>query len=158
MSAKTIDASHLRRRSLVTLILIYAQMILGAQIRHFGTSLLIHAVMAAAVWGHAALLVWRVERNRHDLRPLVPSARAMGVFVTLQIALGVFAWLMLRPFDGIPREVSAVQALVRVGHQGIGALLLASAVILTMRAYLRLASPQVDVSRQSVARTLEAVA
>jgi cytochrome c oxidase assembly protein subunit 15 len=46
---------------------------------------------------------------------------------------------MLRPFDGIPRAVTGPQALVRTGHLANGALLLASAVVLTLRSFRHLA-------------------
>jgi cytochrome c oxidase assembly protein subunit 15 len=133
------DPDHLRRRALVTLILIYAQIVAGALLRHFGAGLVIHAVMAAAVWGHAALLVWRVERSKTLIPELVPSGRAMALLVTAQVALGVVAWWMLRPIDGIPRPVSTPQAWVRTGHLANGALLLASAVVLTLRSFRTLA-------------------
>src|SRR5436305_1617 len=58
------DPGHLRRRSLVTLALIYGQIVAGAWIRHFGAGLVAHVVLAVAVWGHAAALVWRIERRR----------------------------------------------------------------------------------------------
>jgi cytochrome c oxidase assembly protein subunit 15 len=58
----------------------------------------------------------------------------MALAVTIQVLLGIGSWWMLRPFDGIPRTVSIVQAMVRTGHQANGALLLASSVVLTMRA------------------------
>jgi cytochrome c oxidase assembly protein subunit 15 len=151
------DPSHIRRRSLITLILIYAQMVVGAQLRHFGSGLIVHALMAAAVWGHAVLLTWRIERNKQALAGLVPSGRAMAVFVSMQVVLGIVAWLMLRPFDGVAREVSAAQALIRVGHQGVAALLLASSVVMTMRAFIRLESPHAPPAPKPVARTLEAV-
>ncbi len=136
------DTQHLRRRSLVTLFLIFLQIIAGAYVRHFGSvsAVLVHAVLATAVWGHVAWLAWRIERHRDSLPALIPSARAMALAATLQIVLGVAAWWVLRPFDGIPREVSLGQALLRVGHQGVGALLLAASVVLTLRAFRQLRS------------------
>ncbi|SIO21891.1 cytochrome c oxidase assembly protein subunit 15 [Singulisphaera sp. GP187] len=138
----TVDSSHLRRRSAVTLFLVAAQIAVGAWLRHFpwmaSASLLTHALLGFAVWGHAAMLAWRVERNRGALPELVPSARAMALVVMLQVVLGVASWWMLRPFDGIPRTVTILQAMVRTGHQANGALLLATSVVLTFRAYRHL--------------------
>lgn len=127
------DPDHLRRRSWATLVLIAGQIVAGALLRHFGVGLTVHALLAVAVWGHAALLAWRVERSKALVPELVPSARAMALTVSLQVALGVVAWWMLRPFDGIPREVTTPQALIRTGHLANGALLLAAGVILTLR-------------------------
>jgi heme a synthase len=155
------DPDHLRRRSLVTLVLIYGQIVAGALLRHFGAGLIVHAVLAVAVWGHVIALIGRIERSRTLVPELVPSSRAMALTVCVQVAFGVVAWWMLRPFDGIPREVTPAQALIRTGHQANGALLLATAVVLTMRAFRNLtpvsqgASPSLP---SSTLRDLEAIA
>ena len=82
---------------------------LGTLLRHFNWGLIVHATMAAAVWGHAAMLFLRVERRKKTFADLVPAARAMAVAVTLQIALGIAAWWLLRPFDGFPKPVTLVK-------------------------------------------------
>jgi len=134
------DVGHLRRRALGTLILVAAQIVAGAWIRHFPSmhALWTHALVALAVWSHGALLAWRIERQRNELRALVPSARALALAVSLQVVLGIAAWWMLRPFDGIPRTVTILQAMVRTGHQANGALLLGAVVVLTLRAFRHL--------------------
>ncbi len=78
-------------------------------------------MLGLAVWGHAAMLAWRVERSRGEVPELVPSARRWRLVVMLQVVLGVASWWMLRPFDGIPRTVTIIQAMVRTGHQANGA-------------------------------------
>lgn len=135
-----VDTLHLRRRSAVVVAVLYAQIVLGAWLRHYGTvaALAIHAVMALAVWSHAAVLAVRVERHRAEVPALVPAARAMALAVTLQVVLGVIAWWLLLPFDRMPRPVSLWQAMVRTGHQTNGALLLASTVVLALRAFRHL--------------------
>ena len=135
-----LDPARLRQRSALTLGLAYFQVVLGAWLRHYGTfaALLAHAVFAAAVWGHAALLAVRVERCRRAVLPLVPAARALALVVTLQVALGIGAWWLLRPFDGTARPVTLFQAMIRTGHQTNGALLLAALVVLTLRSYRHL--------------------
>ncbi len=139
--AITSDPDHLRRRSLVTLAMIYAQMVLGATLRHFGANLVLHAVMAAAVFGHAAWLWWRVEKSRGMAPWLVAPSRWMALSLVLQIALGIGAWWLLRPFDGIPRYVTRIQAIFRSGHVVNGALLFGSCMVVTLRAFRHLRSP-----------------
>lgn len=150
------DPGHLRRRAATTLALVAAQIVAGAWLRHFGSTaaLLAHSLLAAAVWGHAALLCWRVEKSRTGARALLASARALGLLVTMQMVLGTAAWWLLRPFDGTPRMVSTAQALVRTAHQANGALILGAAVVLTMRAMRHLAGPE----RTSLAYDWEAAA
>ncbi len=67
----------------------------------------------------------------------------MAVCMVAQIVLGIAAYILLRPFDGVAREVHSIQALVRVSHQGVGALLLGASLIYMMRAFRRLRSPGV---------------
>jgi cytochrome c oxidase assembly protein subunit 15 len=139
--ARLADDQQIRRRAAVTLALVSAQVVAGAWLRHFGasTALVIHTLLAMAVWGHAALLSWRIERSKAELPALLPSARALGLLVTVQVALGVAAWWLLRPFDGIPRTVTNAQALVRTGHQANGALIVSATVVLCLRAFRHLA-------------------
>jgi cytochrome c oxidase assembly protein subunit 15 len=136
------DRAHLRRRSGVMLALVYGQIVVGAWLRHYGTplALALHVLLAAAVWGHAAALAWRVERQKLEVPALVASARALGVLATVQMVLGGGAWWLLRPFDGMPRFVTTAQALVRTAHQANGALVLAAVVVLFLRAIQHLES------------------
>ncbi len=135
--ARRADQEGLRRRPLVILLLVMAQLGLGSWLRHYGTwaALLCHVAMALAVWAHALLWAARVEGRRAELLVLVPSARALAVLTTLQFALGVGSFLFLLPFDGTPRPISFYQALVRTGHQTTGALVLAAAVVAGLRAF-----------------------
>ena len=63
----------------------------------------------------------------------------MAALLVLQIALGIGAWWLLRPYDGIARAVTLPAALIRTGHQANAGLLLASAVVLAIRAFGQLA-------------------
>lgn len=137
----SIDPDHLRRRSLVTLLLVYAQIVVGATLRHFGANLVFHMVVAGAVWGHVAWLTWRIERIKASVPSLLGPSRWMALAVTLQVILGIAAWWVLRPFDGIPRYVDRVQAIFRSGHVVNGAMLLAAILVVTLRAFRHLASP-----------------
>lgn len=154
------DPDHLRRRSLVTLLLIYAQIVVGATLRHFGANLVFHAVIAGAVWGHVAWLVWRIERIKASVPSLLGPTRWMALAVSLQIVLGIGAWWVLRPFDGIPRYVTRVQAIFRSGHVVNGAMLLAASLVVTLRAFRHFASPAPtpSMNRRIAALAREAVA
>ena len=136
------DPSRLRTSAAVLLGLVYLQVVVGAWFRHFGTTsaLWAHVALAAAVGGHAAGLFARIARRRSEVARLWPPALALGACVSLQVALGVAAlWLML-PLGGNPRTPTLWQAMFRTAHQTNGALLLASTVVLTLRAF-RLLTP-----------------
>lgn len=152
-----------RRMAASALSLIVAQIMAGAWVRHYGTqtSLLVHTIAAMLVFGHVGMVASRYGRAGSGLRELTPSARALGLALLLQVALGIAAWWMLRPFDGVARHVTMFQALIRTGHQANAALLLAAAVVLTMRGFGQLARPSNDdgtTGPTRPARELEAVA
>lgn len=153
-----------RRGAIAALALVGVQEVLGAWLRHQPSrlGLMVHATAALLVLGHVGMIAVRYGRARSPLTELVPAARALGLLLVLQVALGVGAWWMLRPFDGIPRAVSMFQALIRTGHQANAALLVAAAVVLVMRAYGQVVpgagSGPDDTPGRSPARELEAVA
>ncbi len=163
------DPSRLRWLSIWTVALIYAQIVAGAYTRHFltTTGLLIHAFLALAVLAHAVMLTVRVFRHRDAIPELVPSARALFVLAAVQVVLGVGNWWTHPPFDGLarPADLSRLQALIRLGHQGLGALLLAAAVVLALRSFRlltpaprRVESPESSPMPVPARRDLEAVA
>lgn len=161
------DTSGLRRRAAATLGLVSLQVVIGAWFRHFGTgpALWTHIAVATAVWTHAGALSLRVARLRREVPTLWPSARALAIVVTLQVALGVAALWLMSPLGGNPRTPTLWQAMLRTAHQTNGALLLAASVVLTLRTFRQLGpgpktspvSPPTS-HADSTARTMEAVA
>ena len=110
MKARSVvDARKYRSLTASGLGLIYAQVLVGALLRHYGSSnaLVVHSILAFLVFGHLTALVIRVERHRGEVPELVPAARALGFFLVLQILLGIGAWWLLRPYDGIARAGDA---------------------------------------------------
>ncbi len=155
------DVRKYRSLSASGLFLVYAQVVLGAWLRHYGDfhALVVHSILAFLVFGHLSAVVIRVERHKADVPELLPAARAMGLLLILQIALGIGAWWLLRPYDGVARPVTLLAALVRTGHQANAGLLLASAVVLTLRAFGQLAGTADRPGSAGLgARDLEAVA
>ena len=79
------------------LALVPAQIVLGSWLRHYGTwpALAAHAVLAAVVWGCCLFLAFMVEQHKASWASLVPSARALGLLATLQVALGIGAFIVV---------------------------------------------------------------
>ncbi len=155
------DSKKYQRLGASGLFLIYAQVIVGAWLRHYASvnALVLHSVLAFLVFGHLSAVVIRVERHKTEVPELLPAARALGFLLILQFALGIGAWWLLRPYDGVSRPVTLLAALVRTGHQANAGLVLASAVVLTLRAFGQLAGPLDQPSGTGLgARDLEAVA
>ena len=131
------DGGKSKLIGLVLLALVPSQIALGSWLRHFGTlpALAAHTVLAAGVWGCCVFLAFYVEQHKLSWARLVPSARALGLLATLQVALGIGAFTSLLPFDGTPKSVSFYQAVTRTAHQTGGALLLAAAVVFNLRCF-----------------------
>src|SRR5262249_26255609 len=147
------DESHLSRRGAWTLALVAIQIVLGAWGRRWGAgqALFLHAIGGAAGCGHVVALAGRVLKRRGAHTELVPAALTMLIVATVPVALGVLSWWVRPPLDRTAHPVWPAQALVRIAHQGLGALLLASAITLTMGAIRRLQSPE----RVSIAKRLQ---
>ncbi len=130
------EAPRLRLWSLVLAALVFFQLVWGALLRHTNGALAqrMHlmtafAVVAAAVWfAHLALA------NPSARRLLSRTLILLGIFLTLQIMLGVESWL--GKFAGVVlpelRRPTLGQETVRIVHVLIGSFILATAVVQTV--------------------------
>jgi cytochrome c oxidase assembly protein subunit 15 len=153
------DTIGARRGSMVLLALVYGQIMLGAWIRHYEEvlALLAHTIGAIAVVALAAGLSWKILRQPRLVPTLLWPARWLALGVALQVLLGIAALAFLLPIGGSPAPVGLYEAMIRTGHQTNAALLLASAVVLALRARRhlspvsgRVAAEQVVTSQLSV--------
>lgn len=133
--AKIPDEAGIGWRSLLLLCLVYAQIILGAWLRHFGAvaALWSHLLVALAVIPAAVNLSWILRRRSAAPASLVWPARGLALAIVVQALLGVAALIYLLPFGGVPSPVGLYEAMVRTGHQTNAALLLAVSVVLALR-------------------------
>ncbi len=137
--------------ALTTLIFIYVQIVLGAIPRHAtadvgGSTMLtignmIHIVWAFAVVTMALFLAGRVIGRLSKVQQLLRPAAGLFALILVQVFLG-FATFLTQP--KVPAPVvdehkgfvasGSHEALASV-HQGVGVLILLTALLLTMRAY-----------------------
>ena len=133
------DPARIRLLSTGIVGLVYGQIIAGAFVRHLVSTpaLLGHAAIAVAVVGFAAWLGALIWRRRAEASALLPATYALLVLVALQVLLGVANWWTHPPFDGLarPGDLTKLMALIRLGHQGAGALLLAASLVLCLRSW-----------------------
>jgi cytochrome c oxidase assembly protein subunit 15 len=149
------------RLALVTTFLAYCQLVVGAQLRHlpagagpgeFRLALFFHLALAAVILLHAGLLAAQVARNVRGERWLVRPAFGLALAVLVQIALGAGTWVTkygwpawMNGFDFAAGYVSTAEAplqtLSATAHVAIGSLVLATSLLLALRA-ARLAAPR----------------
>jgi cytochrome c oxidase assembly protein subunit 15 len=113
---------------------VYLQLILGAAFRHSGMKLLPHLVSAVAV---TAILLWTCIRvlSRYGRVPqLRKPASALLVLLFVQLSLGFGSYLTRVEWaKGAPHPATAM-VLTTVAHVAVGALLLATSVVLAIQA------------------------
>jgi heme A synthase len=143
------DVETIRRWSLLVVGVLLLQLIAGAFVRHYGSPLgqrlhLLGAfvVVAAVVWLARIALPRRTGRGSDRLdtdRRLETTIKVLCFLVALQILLGVEAWLTK---FAVPAYTAVApqplgRELVRSAHVLIGALVLASAMAVTLEAHRR---------------------
>ncbi len=136
------QAAGLHRATALACVVIYAQVVAGAWLRHTGAHLPLglHIVLAFAVVATAVLVLRKVRRTVADGRaggsdraPLASAGRRFFGLVHAQIALGVGALIaVLGASGGFDQPVSRTEAWLATGHVVLGALLLLQTVVLAM--------------------------
>ena len=129
------DAARLKRLCLITTGLIYLQGFFGAVLRHTGALLEMHLIFAVLVALHVILIgarIWRRHLERIEF--FTPTALLCGLLF-LQLALGWWSYLG-RYTIVLPPSWAVI---LRTSHVVVGALMLASSVVLTLRSHRYLA-------------------
>ncbi len=122
---------RLRRLLVMTAGFIYLQLIFGAVIRHTGWGIPIHVLLAFLVLVHVLLSVLRIVRSHPEQKKISGLAVGLGAMTVIQIFLGMGAFIFTKM---IPRSYapSLGQIIFTTAHQSLGALILASAVLLIL--------------------------
>jgi cytochrome c oxidase assembly protein subunit 15 len=175
IAASPSAGARVKRFGLITLALSYAQILLGAQLRHppidmspysFRALVLLHLAMALVLAGHVAALAALVLLARTDGALARPTFALAGLLV-LQIGLGIGTWIVnyswpnwdeTFPFAAgytIQAE-GMLQTNVVTSHMAVGSLILATSMMIVARG-LRLLRPAA-LNRAEAAVAMEAAA
>jgi len=134
-------ANILQRGCLVTAVAVFVQLVLGAALRHFGSN---YAVVAHLMWAVlVALLVGWIamwvagQHSGEDLLGLL--GRVLAFAIVAQLLLGGLAFLIT--VLKVVRDGPMVW-FVPSAHVAVGAVLLATSVLLTLTTYRRLYTPE----------------
>jgi cytochrome c oxidase assembly protein subunit 15 len=180
-SAANHAAARLQRPAWVALGFALVQLVLGAHLRHlpadwspstFRGLAVVHLLLAIVL---LAQVIWLTARCWGDAntrrRPLLwRPATAIALLVATQICLGIATWMVKYSWPTwLPRPAtfrtftvqaeSMTQAVTVTAHVAVGSLILATALLLALRA-TRLAAQRVSDSEvlSGASRTLEALA
>jgi cytochrome c oxidase assembly protein subunit 15 len=125
------DGGKLLRLGVITTAMIYVQVIFGAVLRHTGERLDAHLLFAGLVFVHVVLLLSRVTRN-HSLHPqLVRPAALLGTLFGAQLVLGAGSYFA--KYTTLFRLPAEAVVYITTLHLAMGALMLATSLILTLR-------------------------
>jgi len=133
------EAGRLRRLSLLTTGLIALQIIVGAILTHAGLLLNAHLLFAVLVTIHVSMLAARILRHDRDEGTLVRPVIVLCSLLFLQLFLGLGSYV--GRFTSLELPHAALTGLaLPVTHRLTGALMLATCLVLTLRAHRRAAS------------------
>ena len=146
--------SRIKRLAILTSVLVYCQLILGATVRHMPvmakpqtmkTFVFFHIFVAFALAGHIAMLWLRTHRQRELPAWIRRPARWLAILVLLQLVMGITTWvtkwnwpmgigdLSRTTADYTVTEGSMIQSIVVTAHVAIGSLLVGISVLISTR-------------------------
>ena len=124
--------------TLATTLAVYVQLLLGATIRHAERAILAHIFGAIVVFMVAGVAVFALVPSVRR-RDFVWPAASLLVLVFAQLWLGVWT-LVVRTPKAAHGQVELIQAVVPTAHLAVGALILATSFVLTLKTW-RLLKP-----------------
>jgi cytochrome c oxidase assembly protein subunit 15 len=127
------DGSRLRRLCTVTTVVIYIQSVFGAVLRHTGERLDAHLFFAAMVVLHVLFISVRILRSHSDQPKLTRPAGLLTILLLLQLSFGVASYF--GKFTSLLRLTVGALVVVTTTHLVIGAVMLATSLVLTLRCY-----------------------
>jgi heme a synthase len=160
------QAGHIRRLAVVTCILVYLQIVLGAVLRHvpvatepatFALAVKFHLFMAAVLVLHVTVLTWSVLRHASHVPMLRLLSLALASLVALQLVLGAATWLvkysvpywasgwLSLPIGSITSG-GPLQTHIVTAHVAAGSLLLAASLTLALYSMKLLSAPAAALS------------
>jgi cytochrome c oxidase assembly protein subunit 15 len=144
------DSGKLLRLTIITTAMIYLQIVFGAVLRHTGERLDAHLMFAGLVVTHVILVFSRVMRNPSAAAGIVRLANVLGALLAAQLLLGAGSYFA--KYTTLWRITAEAVVYITTTHLAVGALMLATSLVLTLRAWrlsrLRELSPARAVLRE----------
>jgi heme a synthase len=143
------DGGRLARLCAVTTGLIYVQSVFGAVLRHTGERLDAHLFLAALVMLHVIFILLRVMKFYADRPKMTRPARMLGGLLLFQFVLGLVSYF--GKFTSMLGLAPETLVILTTTHLVTGALMLATSLLLTLRAYRWLATAKPLISQKVLA-------
>jgi hypothetical protein len=141
-AAETDEAARVQRLGVILTCLITTQLLAGVWLRQQGQGLWIHLLLALAVAAHVLMIGQRAMSLRERSAYLHRPAMLLVILLVTQLSLGLAAWWFGGGVGAIDEQpVNIHRAVFATFHVGIGALLLMTSVLMTLRLHRHL-SPQ----------------
>jgi heme a synthase len=150
---KDVDVAtpSLRQLATGTTTAIFLQLMLGAAFRHNAFGIIPHVVVAVVVTVGVLWVLIRVLAGHKSERRLVRSAAVLTALLAVQIALGIGSYLEKLAERSAPQPLPPAVT-VTTAHVAVGALVLASSLLLTLEVFRILAAPrraaEIELARQ----------
>jgi len=122
----------MRQLSVWTVVAVYAQLILGAALRHSKVGLLWHIIGAFVVTFLAIWTVARVYRYYATVPALFRPAMILGILLAAQLSLGVGSYIV-RLASREDVQPGALMVAVTTAHVATGAAVLVTSLLLTLQ-------------------------
>jgi cytochrome c oxidase assembly protein subunit 15 len=160
----TAHAASIRRLAIVTCILAYLQIVLGAVLRHipvaaepttFALAVKFHMFLAAALSLHILVFVWWILHWARQAQPLAGLAGMLFGLLVVQLLLGVTTWIVkysvpfwasgwLPPLSQPIQVGGPVQTHVITAHVAVGSLLFGVSIAAALYAGRLPSSPRLN--------------
>ena len=121
----------LARLGLITVLLLYVQIIFGAVLRHTGNRLDAHLLFAALSSVHVILLAYKILKLPNP-GALIKEANCLWVLLLVQLALGGASWVGKYAAMGDAFTPGLIIALTSA-HVVVGAMLFAASLVVALR-------------------------
>jgi cytochrome c oxidase assembly protein subunit 15 len=144
-----LDGGRLARLCAITTGLIYVQAVFGAVLRHTGERLDAHLFLAALVMLHVVFILLRVMKFHPDRPKLTRPAHLLGALLLFQFVLGLVSYL--GKFTSMLGLAPETLVILTTTHLVTGALMLATSLLLTLRAYRWLATAKSSINQKVLA-------
>ncbi len=134
---KKTDLTILKKILILTVALIYFQLILGATFRHTGNRyvLIPHIVGAFLVLIHTVMVLMFTSKNMPDEKKMVRLAIFLALIAVVQISLGMGAFVFSVMLQDSVMGPGSGKVFFVTAHQTLGALLLGTAVFFALRVF-----------------------